>query len=590
MGLIPQETIDQVLGAFDIAEVVGRYLTLKPAGRSLKALCPFHDEKTPSFTVNPERQSFKCFGCGKGGNLIGFVMEHEGLTFPEAVRALAAERGIRVPETGRAGPGAGAAGEGRIEAISKTLAFAQGHFARSLESPEGTGARAYLARRGYDAQAIRRFGLGFAPPGWDRLLRAAAAAALPERVVEEAGLAIRRDDGTLYDRFRNRVTFPVCDLRGKVVTFGARALDPEDTPKYLNGPETPVFRKGNLLFAIDLAREGIRRSGEALLMEGYTDVLMSHLHGVDRAVGGMGTAFTPRQAALLKRFTPRVVLVYDGDEAGRTGAEKALEILLEAGLEVRVALLPEGRDVDEILVEEGREALERLVADALDLLRFKWSLLESRHDLTTPSGRARLAEAMAASIARVPSALERDQWFRLVSERLGGAETEAVVRAAAARSLPGWRGSVARPGTAAAEAPRPVAERVLEAGRRDLDALLLAAALDLPHLRPAIFRAVGPEDFSSPLMGRLYNALRDLDEAGSPCDHRTLAARVAEDPEAVAALAGLPEDPTLEDRVTSAILYLEGRRASRRQVEELRRRLADPSPAAAPSADPEPTE
>jgi DNA primase len=410
MRLIPQDVIDQVLAAHDIAEVVGRYVTLKGAGRSMKALCPFHEEKTPSFTVNPERQSFKCFGCGKGGNVFGFLMEHQGLTFPEAVRALASERGIRVPER----EGERREEPGRVESILRAVAFAQAFFQRSLAGPAGEEARGYLLSRGYDAEAVQRFGLGYAPVGWDRLHVAAAEVGIGGPLLEEAGLGLQADDGRRRDRFRHRITFPISDLRGKVVTFGARALAPDDQPKYLNGPETPVFRKSSVLFALDRAREAIRRTGEALLMEGYTDVLMAHRTGVDRAVAGMGTAFTPDQAGLLKRFAQRVVLVYDGDDAGRAAAERTTDVLLERGLEVRIASLPEGRDVDEVLLEEGVPAFEAIVASAQDVLDFKVSLLEARLDLESPSGRARAVEALAATVAKVPSLPERDQLFRRI--------------------------------------------------------------------------------------------------------------------------------------------------------------------------------
>jgi DNA primase len=567
--------IDQVIAAHDIAEVVGRYVPLKPAGRSLKALCPFHDEKTPSFTVNPDRQTFKCFGCGKGGTAITFVIEHQGLSFPEAVRALAAERGIRVPESRSQSPEV----ESRVEAVRKALDFAQAFFVRSLEGSEGAEPRAYLARRGYDAAAAKRFGLGYAPPGWERLAKAAAAKGIPAAVLDDAGLVQPRPDGSRYDRFRHRVTFPIADPQGRVVSFGARALAPEDTPKYLNGPETAVFKKANLLYALDRARDGIRRSGEALLMEGYTDVLMAHVHGIDRAVAGMGTAFTPRQAALLRRFAPRVVLVYDGDDAGRAAAERSVDVLLEEGLEVRVALLPEAKDVDEILLEEGREALEAVLRGSKDWFDFRLALLEKRLDLATPRGRSQAAEGLLTSVLRVKSPVERQQYFRLVGDRLGGPETEAVLRREAARLMPGTGPRRPVPGgPAAPDTDRDRAERAARDGREVTERLFLAGILALPDAREAVFRAVGAEDFASPVLRRLYNALLDMREAGEPLEPRALAVRVAADPEATAALAGLPEDPTLDERLPSLIENLERRRRDDRRKQALARFVAGEDP------------
>jgi DNA primase len=373
----------------------------------------------------------------------------------------------------------------------------------------------------------------------------------------------------------------VADLRGKVVTFGARALDPDDTPKYLNGPETPVFRKGSLLFALDRARDGIRRAGEALLMEGYTDVLMAHWHGVDRAVAGMGTAFTPEQASLLRRFAPKVVLVYDGDAAGLAAADRAVDVLLERGLEVRIARLPEGRDVDEILLEDGKEAFEQVLARAEDLFAFKLSLLRERHDLGTTAGRARAAEALLATVMKVPSTVERDQLFREIAERLGGPETEAVLRRAAADRLAGPRPAAGRGAAPAPGGPqdgKTVAERLLRRDREQAEACLLAGVLGLPALRRRVYDAVAPEEFTHPVLRRLYKAVRGLEEQGRAYDARTLAGLTADDEEAAMALASLPEEATLEDRVLSQVDFLERRRREQHRTQEVLRGLVSSSP------------
>jgi DNA primase len=394
------------------------------------------------------------------------------------------------------------------------------------------------------------------------------------------------------------VTFPVHDLRGKVVTFGARALSPEDTPKYLNGPETVVFRKSSCLFALDRARDAIRRADEALLMEGYTDVLMAHLHGVERAVAGMGTAFTSEQAALLRRFAARVVLVYDSDAAGRTAAERTLEVLLERGLEVRVASLPEGRDVDEILLEEGPAAFEAVLRDTKDVLAFKLECLRGRVDLSTPAGRARAAESLVQTVTRVPSIVERDQYLREIAQRLGGVETEGVLRREAARlasaahrgrfsgpGAPSGGPGGGRPGSPGAPRsdPATVVARVREGDRVRMEQVFLAGALLVPALRPGVFRAVGTEDFAVPAHQRVYKTVLGLEGEGKPYDLRTVAALMADDPEAADVLASLPEDPTLEDLVPSQIAYLERTRRNQRRVSEILASL----PRAVPRNDPE---
>lgn len=575
MGRIPDDVIDQVLAAYDIVEVVGRYLPLKSAGRAFKALCPFHEEKTPSFTVNPDRQTFKCFGCGKGGNIFGFLIEHEGLTFPEAVRSLARDRGITVPES----HGRSQEDESRVEVARGALKAAHAFFVRCLASDEGREARAYLTKRGYDEDAVHRFSLGYAPAAWDRLVQTAAKRGVGGDVLEGAGLALPRREGGHYDRFRNRVIFPIADLQGRVITFGARALSDEDNPKYLNGPETVVFKKANVLYALDQARDAIRKhgqDGEALLMEGYTDVLTCHLHGVDRAVAGMGTAFTPQQARLLKRFTKRVVLVYDGDEAGRQAAERTLDILLPEGLEVCVVLLPLGRDVDEILLEEGAEALEARITGALDVLDFKLEALGGQHDLASPRGRAQIAEAVTETITKVPSPVERDQLFRELAERLGGTDTERPLRQVASGILQSAQRHRPRRAEQGATPAQP--ETVAQRKQREGEEFLLAGYLVFPDLKESIRRAVGPEDFTSPVLRRIYNAALALQEAGQASDLRAMVARMAEDDEAQAVLAGLPEDPTLEERIPFQIEFLERKRGKKRQVREIRQQLEEVDP------------
>ena len=590
MGLIPPEVIDQVLMAHDVVEVVGRYVQLKNAGRSYKALCPFHDEKTPSFTVNPDRQTFKCFGCGKGGNIFRFLMEHEGMTFPEAVRSLARERGIDVPEVG----GRSKEEEGRYDRAMRAIAFAQAAFQKALAADMGQEARAYLEKRGYDPEAQRRFGLGYAPLGWDRLLEAARRRAIPPEALEDSGLVVRKDDGGFYDRFRHRVIFPIADLQGRVVTFGARALGPDDVPKYLNGPETVVFKKANTLYALDRAKEAIRRTGEALLLEGYTDVLMCHLHGFDRAVAGMGTAFTGQQARLLKRFAQRVILIYDADEAGQTAAERTLDVLLPEGLEIRMALLPAGRDIDEILLEEGTEAVERLLSEALDVLDFKLHVLGRRLDLQSPDGRARAGEQLVKTLVRVPSAIARDQWILEAAERLGGAGTEAALRSEAAKHVrdegrrllrrPAPEGSAPVPpggpgrgirdpkGTGDPKGARDP-QGIQDRSRHDAEAFLLAGIVFFPELRGRVLRALGPEDFAAPAMRRIYNAVLEIVDQEKEPGIRVLVARLADDEEALEVLAGLPEDDSLEERIPLHIEYIEQRRRSRRRTADILREL-----------------
>jgi DNA primase len=555
-GLIPQDVLDRVIAAHDIVDVVGRHVPLVRAGRSWKALCPFHEEKTPSFTVNPDRQSFRCFGCGKGGNVFGFLMERDGLTFPEAVRALAAERGIEVPRSGRRETPEEAS---RVERARKALALAQDLYVRTLASPEGDAARAYLGKRGFSPEHVSTFGIGLAPARWDAVVEAARARGIPVEALADAGVVGRNERGA-FDRFRGRLTFPVRDLQGRVVTFGARAMLPDQQPKYLNGPETPLFRKGSMLFGLDRAKDGVRRAGRALLAEGYVDVLMAHAFGFDEAVAGMGTALTSDQARLLRRFTGRVVLLYDGDQAGRAAAEKSADVLLEEGLEPLVALLPEGKDVDEVLLEEGPERLREVVAAAQDVFDFKHAMLASRLDLATVRGRATAAEAMLRSARRVKSALERDMLFRKIAERYD--VDEATLRAQAAREEPGRR---------AAATASPVVPPTRDEDARLEQERLVAGALLLPALFAEVAEALAPEEIVEPGLATLWSEALATRAAGEPVHLETLARRLAADAPAAAAIARLPEAAGLEEGARDALRAVRTRKA----IEERRRSVAE---------------
>jgi DNA primase len=371
-----EEARERVRDATDIVQLIGERVALRRAGRSYKGLCPFHTEKTPSFTVTPDRQIWHCFGCSKGGDVFAFLMELDKLTFPEALRALADRAGIDLPKQDR-GPG-----DEVFDKIYQANALARDFFMANLAMGAGAGpsggtahagaarARAYLAARGFEEPWISRFEVGWAPEGWDGLLHALNKL-LPAQVLEQAGLIVRRGDGSgHYDRFRNRVLFPVAAASGKIAGFGARAIVEGDEPKYLNSPETPVFRKGRLLYGLPVARPGMRESREAIVAEGYLDVMRLHACGFTNAVSTCGTALTVDQARLLARLQVKILLLYDGDDAGVRAADRALDSLLEAGLDVRLILLPGGEDPDSFLRGAGAGALRERMETALDVPAF----------------------------------------------------------------------------------------------------------------------------------------------------------------------------------------------------------------------------
>ena len=356
MGRIPDEIIQQIRDRVDIVDLVGRFVSLKPAGRNHKGLCPFHNEKTPSFVVTPDRQSFKCFGCGEGGNVFGFLMRMENLSFPEAVRTLAAQHGIEVPDTG---PSEGGGTQGLQEANE----LAQECYRRALAQANSPGA-SYLAGRGIDAATIEHFGIGYAPDRWDTVTQALRARNIPAGEGERAGLLKEGRSGGHYDLLRGRVTFPIRDVRGRVIGFGGRAIREDQEPKYLNTPESPIFHKRRAFFGFPGALEPIRRHGRAIVVEGYFDLVALQRAGIEGAVATCGTALTDEHARNLARRTKTVVLLFDGDEAGQKAMERSLEVLLPAGLRVHTAGLPAGEDPDSFLAREGAEALRALVEAA----------------------------------------------------------------------------------------------------------------------------------------------------------------------------------------------------------------------------------
>jgi DNA primase len=438
VGRIPEETIEAIRSRIDIVDLVGRYVGLRPAGRSFKGLCPFHREKTPSFQVNPQLGIFHCFGCSAGGNAFAFLMRHDNLTFPEAVRALGRECGIEVPESDEGGE----AGLGRR--LRGACAAAERFYRAALGGPEGEAARAYLARRGLDAAAADRFGLGFAPERWDALSRALASAGVPGDLALRAGLLAEGRSGGTYDRLRGRVVFPIRDVRGDAVAFGGRALPdaagraPE--PKYLNTPESALFRKREAFYGMPDALEPMRRSGRAVVVEGYFDRIALARAGVGEALATCGTALTPDHARQLRRRTREVVLLFDGDEAGARAVERSLALLLPEGLRVRWAELPAEDDPDTFLDRHGEEALRSLVDAAAPALEGVIRRAVAG-GVRTPWEKADAVAAVAPLLVLVEDAVERGEHARQLAFAAGvpAEEVEASVRkariAAAATAL-----------------------------------------------------------------------------------------------------------------------------------------------------------
>jgi DNA primase len=406
---------DRVKQQADIVRVIGEYVRLKKSGQNFTGLCPFHPEKTPSFAVHPVKQIYHCFGCGVGGDVFKFVMEMEKITFPDAVRAVAEKCGIAVPRARERTPEERRENQQRtslVEIHREAAAF----FTQQLNgTPEGRAAKAYLLDRGLDSDAMARFGIGFAPSGGDALLRTMKQK-YPEKVLEVSGLFSRDQSGRLYDRFRRRVMFPIANESGKIVAFGGRALG-DDLPKYLNSPETPIYSKSNILYHLDRAKEAVRQSDFAVLVEGYMDAIAVALAGISNVVASCGTSLTESQVKLLSRFTHRIVVNYDPDIAGQAATERSLSTLLEQGAEVRVLALPGGKDPDSFIRAEGAAAYRKLLNEAPPYVDYLIGRAR-KMDLTSAEGKLRAVNFLMPYVQRIPDRILRSEWATRIAQQL----------------------------------------------------------------------------------------------------------------------------------------------------------------------------
>ena len=404
MSRIPADTLNEVRERVDIVDLIGRHVGLKKAGRTWKGLCPFHGEKTPSFIVSPDRGTYHCFGCGEGGNVFGFLMKHEGMSFPEAVRSLAAEVGIEIPEYG------GGPERSVLDEVFRANKLAKAFYQAELRSQRGTAARAYLTQRGLSEADIARYGIGFAPDSWEALGSALRKEKLAPEAAERAGLLRARErGGGHYDLLRNRVVFPIEDARGRTVGFGGRALEKEQEPKYLNTPESPVYRKREAFYGFPSALEALRARERAVIVEGYFDRIAMDRAGLSEALATCGTALSEDHARALRRRVRDVVMFFDGDEAGQRAMLRSLEALLPQGLRVAAATIPGGLDPDDFLAAHGAEALKQLVDGALPAIKLAMRRAVAP-GVSTPYQRADAVAAMAPLLALIPDAVERDQF------------------------------------------------------------------------------------------------------------------------------------------------------------------------------------
>jgi DNA primase len=498
-GLIPEEFIDDLRNRVNIVDFIRDFIPLKRQGQNYVGLCPFHAEKTPSFVVSPHKQIFHCFGCGKGGNVYTFLMERGGLTFPEAVTHLANHCGISVPQTALSPE------KVRQDSLRKKYyhinEMAAGFFQKMLYEAKGKEAVAYLKQRGLDEQICKKFLLGYAPNSWDEL-----SCFLLEKELIILGLAVQGQRGNVIDRFRNRLIFPITSPNGKIIGFGGRVLD-DSLPKYLNSPETPLFSKGRQLYGLNQARGFIRNREEAILMEGYMDVIAAHQYGVTQAVGTLGTALTENQGRLLMRYTYNAVICFDADLAGQEATMRGLDILQQLGLKVSVMIMPEGQDPDEVIRKQGQAKFNKLITQAYPLFEYNLLKLMEKYNQDTISGKIQIIQELVPTLYKTQSPVKRQGYIQMLAERLSFSENAIYAeirkyqkKGAKSREPGGEEVQQKRKGIITAEEK---AQRVL-----------LRLVLEKPEFIAGVEKFGGKELFNNNLYKEIYQMNYLLRQAG----------------------------------------------------------------------------
>lgn len=490
----PQEVIEEVRARNDIVDVISGYVRLQKKGASYFGLCPFHNEKSPSFSVSPGKQMYYCFGCGAGGNVITFLQQYENASFPEALKMLADRAGVRLPEEDYSEEARRRENRrAKLLAVNKEAAK---YFYYQLRAPQGKQGLAYLKKRQLSDETIHRFGLGFANKTSDDLTRYLREKGFPEDVIQEAGLASFDERYGFHDKFWNRVIFPIQDGNHRVIGFGGRVMG-DGTPKYLNSQETPIFDKSRNLYGLNFARSS--RKNQFILCEGYMDVITMHQAGFTQAVASLGTAFTAGQAGLLKRYAEEVLLAYDSDGAGVKAALRAIGILREAGLTGKVISFAPYKDPDEFIKAEGAEAFERRLSEAENSFFFEIRILSGEFDLNDPDGKTKFHREIAKKLCSFSEEAERTNYMEAIADKyhIGHENLRKLVNTTAAQT--GLIRPVERPKSGVQRGKTP------EDSAKKAQRLLLTWLADRPEIYPKIKRYITPEDFT----GQLYQTVAE---------------------------------------------------------------------------------
>lgn len=561
--MIPDDLADRIRESTDIVSVISEYISLKKGGQNYKGLCPFHSEKTPSFTVSPAKQIFHCFGCGVGGNVFHFLMKHESLTFPQALRHLAERAGIKIPEPGRR---EGIEKDSREE-LYKANELAAEYFYNNLAgSRDAEEARGYLKKRGIEKKTIEEFKIGYSLSQWEAAYRHLRQKGVDAAALEKIGLIIRKENG-FYDRFRGRIIFPILDLKRRVIGFGGRVID-DSLPKYINSPEGPVYVKGENLYCLEKARQEIARRGYLLIVEGYLDAIMAYQTGVRNVAATLGTALTQGHIRLIKRFTNNLILIFDPDTAGKKAAVRSAPLFLEAGMKVKVAVLAEGTDPDTFLRKNGVEAFVERLKNSERLFDFVFSEVKGRAPLTAIDDKMKAVNELLPLINSIPGRIEKNLYIKRLAEGFGideadiFAELKALSQKKALRSGNTAGGPVFQP-------QRPAVHR----GSAKAEEMLIHIMLNDESIAKKVRGHLSADDFKDPnykkAAGIIYRA---IDEGKKVND-----LSVIDDPAAANLLSSLSirdlEYDDLEQSFNDCVQKIKGRGIKDR-MRELQERLS----------------
>ncbi|MFA5286917.1 MAG: DNA primase [Candidatus Omnitrophota bacterium] len=530
-GLIPENILDDILTRINIVEIISGYIPLKRAGRNFKACCPFHHEKTASFVVSPERQIYNCFGCGESGNAFKFLMRYERMDFPEAVEALARKVGVILPQSEPIDSKA----QGLVTELFKINELAAQFYCANLDSSYGVGPKDYLLKRGILPETIKALKIGFALDKWDSLINHLRGKGFSLDILEKAGLVVSRDAGGYYDRFRNRIVFPVFDIKGRVLGFGARVLD-NSLPKYINSPETLVYTKGRNLYGLNLAKESIRENDFVGVVEGYMDFILPYQEGVKSIVASQGTALTIEQIRLLKRYTNNVVMIYDPDSAGELAALRSLDIFIEEEVNVKIVSLPKGFDPDSFVRKNGIEGFRKEIENAANLFDYKLSVLKSRYDIKDIANKAKVSAFMFETINKFKNAILRAEYLKKLSFELNVNE-EALLEESKKGSKDKFRA-----------APQ-VNNKMKPLNISPTEKLLMSLMLEESSLINRIKDNFDPQDFKDERISRIVSVMFSLLEQGKEVKPQSLVNYLGDDISyLICGSEFLPEDMSLEHK------------------------------------------